>query len=268
MPDVSKEKLTADEIRRQKAMSEQMGDIEFQMDIAPYFDYKGPIDPAIARYQGIKGLSGDVDLTLGGFYVKPNEAYDEDELAPYKGRADGISFEVPKEIGTINAVHSKATPNMWAHEYGHQLRGSGEEYQRLADAATAQNERDWESSVKMWRDFLLRRGREVTPSEAQEDLIERLNFNLAVTPRKIYEQDYARGARGPMDTRSPGGLKRDSADYEEDRIEKALWKKKEQELLEFEWWKESGMKPGILSAMSAGIIGDSLSERNEKRKSK
>jgi len=225
----------------QRRLGAQMGDMEFQMDIAPHFDYKGPIDPSIARYRGVKGLSGDVDLTLGGFYAhpdNPNDPYTQEELKPFSGAADGIQFEVPKEPGTINAVHSKATSNIWAHEYGHQLRGSGEEYQRLADAATAQNERDWESAVQMWRDWKLRKGVKLTPSEAQEDLISRLEYNVNLVPRRTYREDYARGARGSVATRSPTYLMRDDSAYVEERIDKSLWKRKAEELKALESWKE------------------------------
>ncbi len=31
---------------RARLLSEQMGDIEFQMDIAPNLNYRGPIDPS------------------------------------------------------------------------------------------------------------------------------------------------------------------------------------------------------------------------------
>jgi len=241
MPDVTKQRMTAEELRKARKASEEMGDIEFQMDIAPYFDYKAEIDPSIARYRGFKGLPGDVELTLGGFYALPNtedSPYSENDLRPRTGRVNGLDIEIPTEPGTVNAVHSNATPNIWAHEYRHQMGedGNGESFNRLADAVVAQNEGDWESAVSMWQDMLARKGRDVMPSEAQEDLLERLQFNQNVTPRGVYKNDYDRGARGTES--GPDWWKRESANYEDERIARSLWKRKEQELRDFNNWSE------------------------------
>jgi hypothetical protein len=241
MPDISKQKMTAEELRKARVASEQMGDIEFQMEIAPYFDYAADIDPSKARYRGIEGLPGDVELTLGGFAVSeedPNEPFSPSDLKPYQGRVKGVEFEVPVEPGTVNAVHSKATPNIWAHEYRHQMKedGNGETFNRLADAAVAQNEDDWDAAVTMWRDQLRRRGKEPSMSEAERDLIKRLETNSMVTPRGVYGADYDRGARNP----AAEGLVMhgEKGEYTQDRIKKSFWKRRASELEEFDDWSE------------------------------
>jgi len=243
MPDVTKQRMTAEELRKARLASEQMGDIEFQMEIAPYFDYAGEIDPSIARYRGIKDLSGDVDLNLGGFYVSPedpNDPYDKADLKPRTGRVQGVDIEIPVEPGTVSALHTRATPNIWAHEYRHQMGedGNGERYNRLADAVVAQNEGDWESAVKMWRDQIYRdTGERPTASEAQEDLLDRLRFNNYVTPRGVYRKDYERGARGTAES-GPSWWERESANYEDERMERALWRQKDLEMRNFDKWNE------------------------------
>jgi hypothetical protein len=163
MPDISKEKLTAEQIRQMKKAQEEFGDIEFQMDIAPYTNYTGPIDPSIARYRGFEGLPGDTDLTLGGFYVPPNDPndpYTEEELKGYVGEVSGVDLKTPTEPNTINAVHSRATPNIWAHEYRHkEYPGLSEDQNRIIDGSMAMNESDWNSAVRMYRDKFARKGK-------------------------------------------------------------------------------------------------------------
>lgn len=221
-----------------RKLQEQMADIEFQMDIAPYFDYKADIDPSIARYRGFR-TKADKNLNLGGFYVPPENSeapYSPRDLKPFTGMVGGKRVSIPVEPGTVNAVHNKATPNVWAHEYRHQMGedGGGERYNRLADAATAQNGADWSDAVMMWRDQLARDGKKVSPSEAERDLLTALKANHAVTPRSVYEADYSRGARRP-DT-EPAWWQRPSARYEQARIDASYWKRRDDELKKFDKW--------------------------------
>ena len=91
----------------------QMGDVEFQMAVAPYMGYKGSIDPSIARFHGLRGSP---ELDTKGFSIPPN----------YKGepvwttRGYGKDYTLPAEAGTVNAINTAATPQVWGHEYRHQ----------------------------------------------------------------------------------------------------------------------------------------------------
>lgn len=224
-------------------MSEQMGDIEFQMDIAPYFDYapNAGIDPSISRYHGVRKLPGDVELTLGGFYVPPenvNQPYTERDLKPRSGNVQGIDISVPVEPGTVNAIHSRATPNVWAHEYRHKAdRGMSEDSNRLADAVMAQNEGDWNAAVDMWRDRMRRQGKKVTKSEAERDLISALQFNNDIAARNAFQRNYDLGARDPR-AGKPWPLQEESAPYIQNRLENALYKQRALELKNFDKWNE------------------------------
>ena len=239
MPDVTKQRMTAEELRKARIASQQMGDVEFQMDIAPYFDYAGEIDPSIARYHGWEGPGR---LNLGGFNV-PEDFTDEDiKKAERRYRyedKDGNIVQIPIERGTVNVVNDQAQPRTWAHEYRHEMGedGNGEVFNRLADAAVAQNEDDWDSAVDLWQDKInrqRRRGDKVKKSEAERDLIANLRRNANVTPRGVYAADYERGARRP-DTEA-GWWERDSAEYERERIDKSYWFKRAKELDEFDDW--------------------------------
>ena len=250
--------LTAEQ-KEQRRLSRQMGDIEFQMAIAPYFDYKAPIDPSIARYQGIKGLSGDRSLTLGGYYIPPENSkrpYTKKDLEPYTGTINNKEVAFPLEPGTVNAVHSKSTPNIWAHEYRHQMKedGGGEQYNRLADAITAQTDKDWTAAVGMWGD----KNQNLKPSEYESDLLKQLSMNAEVTPRKVYGNDHARGARRPGT--APGVLQRPEAKYVQERIDKSLWKKKERTMQDFDKWNK-GIPTRNNQRKVLSFITDSLREK-------
>ena len=95
----------------------QMADIEFQMAIAPYTGYEGPIDPSIARYHSLP--EGSQSGLLG--FSTPSEAANRYISAASFG-AGGDEIMLPAESGTVNVIGAKgATPATWAHEYSHQL---------------------------------------------------------------------------------------------------------------------------------------------------
>jgi len=93
----------------------QMADVEFQMAIAPYSGYEGPIDPSIARYHSLpKGAQSG----LLGFATSP----DAPNHYISAGVLNGDDLLIPAEPGTVNVVGARgATPATWAHEYSHQL---------------------------------------------------------------------------------------------------------------------------------------------------
>ena len=104
----------------------QMGDIDFQMAVAPYMGYKGEIDPSIARFHS---LPEGATSRLQGFSVA------SDSTKPYinVGSAYGSSGDfmlLPSEAGTVNTIGAGATPSTWAHEYNHQYEKERELYKK------------------------------------------------------------------------------------------------------------------------------------------
>ena len=132
----------------------QMGDIDFQMALAPYSNYKGAIDPSIARYHGLTPeQSKGNHLTLKGFSTGANVG------APYTYMgADNKLVVIPKEPNTVNTIDKGATADTWAHEYRHQENtdGKAEKGNRVIDLATAMNKTDWSKALDFIRDDVLR----------------------------------------------------------------------------------------------------------------
>jgi hypothetical protein len=239
--------MTAEELRKARIASEQMGDIEFQMEIAPYFGYSGEIDPSIARYRGIEGLPGDINLTKKGYYIPPNDPnnpYSEKQLEPEVGSVRGKRVELPNEPGTISAIHNAAKPNVWAHEYRHQRnRGMSEFENRIEDAFAAQNESDWEDAVDGWADQMYRsrikqvgrkKAKRPSMSEAQDALLDTLETQ---TKHSDYVKEFKGGASLPKD--EAGFFKfNDAGDYARYREKNTLAAKKIAERSEFRDWAE------------------------------
>jgi len=132
----------------------QMGDIDFQMAVAPYMGYKGEIDPSVARFHGLTPEQrSDKGLKLKGFQVKPNLG--GRELPPYTYETDsGEVVEIPKEFNTVNAIGDGASPRTWAHEYRHHERtdAKAEVGNRIIDLATSMNKKDWNEALKFIED--------------------------------------------------------------------------------------------------------------------
>lgn len=93
----------------------ELGDSEFQNEVAPYMGYKGPIDPSVARYHSLpKGINS----TLEGFAIAPDDDRGFIEAGSFAG-ASGDTVLLPAEPGTVNAIGKGATPQTYAHEYNH-----------------------------------------------------------------------------------------------------------------------------------------------------
>ena len=153
----------------------QMGDIDFQMAVAPYMGYKGEIDPSIARFHGFtpEQRSDAAGLNLKGFQVKPNLS--GIELPPFTYETDsGEVVEIPKEFNTVNAIDSGASPTTWAHEYRHHERtdGKAEAGNRIIDLATSMNKKDWNEALEFIEDDAFRVARyKVRAASTPEDKI-------------------------------------------------------------------------------------------------
>jgi hypothetical protein len=234
-----------EELQKQK-LREAAFDNEFAIEVAAQSNYAADIDPSVARYHGLEGVSGDRRMTLGGFTVPPEEPedpYTSYDLRPYGFRDPETNrrYVVPVEPNTVNAVHSLATPEVWAHEYRHRQYPNMSEFQnRLIDAATAQNERQWNEAVRMWQDQLyraeLRRNEDaqrMPMSEAEEHLLDKLlsrdRQRYYLSP--IFKDEYDRGARLPP---PEGFLTRlfstDEGEYVESRLQNAYFMKRAKEL--------------------------------------
>ncbi len=247
MPDVTKQRMTAEELRKARLASEQMVDIEFQMEIAPYFGYKGEIDPSKARYHGIKGLSGEDSLNKKGYRIPPddpNNPYSEEQLRPQRGSAYGREIVLPMEPDTVNTIHNAATPRVWAHEYRHDRKeGISERENRLEDAFAAQNESDWEASVGDWQDQLFRqeikrvgrkKAKRVPLSTAQDSLLDNLEKR---TKHSDYVEEFNAGATLPKNEAGMFSFN-DAGDYARWREKNTLAAKKIAERKEFREWAQ------------------------------
>jgi len=110
----------------------QMADIEFQMAVAPYSGYEGPVDPSIARYHSLP--EGAQSGLLG--FSTPSEAANHYISAASFG-AGGDEIMVPAEPGTVNVIGAKgATPATWAHEYSHQLEKDKSLYKKAKSSGS------------------------------------------------------------------------------------------------------------------------------------
>ena len=153
----------------------QMGDIDFQMAVAPYMGYKGEIDPSVARFHGLTPEQrSDKGLKLKGFQVKPNLG--GRELPPYTYETDsGEVVEIPKEFNTVNAIGDGASPRTWAHEYRHHERtdAKAEVGNRIIDLATSMNKKDWNEALKFIEDDAFKVARyKVRAASTSEDRAE------------------------------------------------------------------------------------------------
>ena len=130
----------------------QMGDIDFQMAVAPYMASGATIDPSIARFHGMTPEQRpEGDLQLKGFSTG------EKTGLPYSYIAkNGDIVQIPREPFTVNTIDSAATPQTWAHEYRHQegADGGSEIENRLIDLGTSQNKKDWNNALSLLADNL------------------------------------------------------------------------------------------------------------------
>jgi len=216
-----------------RAQQEQMGDIEFEMGIAPYFNYKMPEGVASkARFQGWASENGpQYGLNLHGYTI-PEDASDED-IKFYKKRYGRHGLGV--ERGTINAVSAKdATNRLWSHELDHLTEdGRTERGVRLRDAARAITESDWKSAVDLWKEQIDAK----THSEAEENLLKQLSSYGSNGPAEtLYREELERGANLPESQRT--ALRPDGVDYSNMRKKTVYWPKRLKEIEEYKSWNK------------------------------
>jgi hypothetical protein len=145
-----------------RSMGEEMGDIEFQMDIAPQLNYQGPIDVSRARLRETpRDLKTDVlGYNLGtaeemarrdGSPVEDHSKWmnrGDTQRTKYLGTDEGA--DLPIEEATVNVVNARnANPGTYSHEYRHAQGMVNEDQNRKIDAYNATNSQDWKTALEM-----------------------------------------------------------------------------------------------------------------------
>jgi hypothetical protein len=167
--------------------SQQMMDIENQMEIAQRLGYKGPIPMDIVRMlpQGAPNAAMALQ-TKEGF----RESLNKDAIRKVNPTFDLIrqqTGDYPQDDMIYTLGIENATPQTLAHEFRHRRDNRAEKSTRLYDAAFAQNEDEWMESVKMWQNWRnVREDRSFTMSEAEEDLLSHL-FGASSASRPIVD---------------------------------------------------------------------------------
>jgi hypothetical protein len=162
-----KKKTTISDLISQQ-MNKQMGDIEFQMGVAPYMPEGSKIDPKKAKVHSLPPEYKDVDFNVKAFSVPEGytgKGYD----LPY-GRD---KIEIPVEPGTVNVIGAKqATNRLWGHEYRHQEdQDAGSEIRnRLVDMMVSQNKKDIDDSIKLLEDDEFRRYKKMARRASPEEV--------------------------------------------------------------------------------------------------
>jgi hypothetical protein len=146
--------------KQKRQQQEAMGDIEFQMEIAPQLNYQGPIDVSRARLrQTPKDLRTDVmgyNLGTAEEFSARDGSPAEDHRKWMKGTqptkyvgTDQVA-QLPIEEATVNVVNARnANPATYSHEYRHAQGMFNEGRNRKVDAYNAMNSQDWETAVEM-----------------------------------------------------------------------------------------------------------------------
>jgi hypothetical protein len=144
-PTVEEIKKNPEKYRR---MSEQMADIEWQMEIAPYMPKGAKIDPSKFRLHRLPESMRERGLNMKGFSV-PEGAREGRTLDLPRGQG-----KIPADPGTVNIVGAiNANNRTIAHEYRHQ-EGIGEEsINRVIDLMRSQNQADLDNALYFLHDL-------------------------------------------------------------------------------------------------------------------
>lgn len=237
-------------------LRKQAFDNEFEIEVAAQNNYTGADDMAdVARYHGFDHLDGTRNLTLGGFYVPPEKDREIGTFEePYWGVLKGMSTRIPVEVGTVNAVHNQATPQIWAHEYRHRDFNNslfGEGTNRMMDFATALNQRQQDNALEMLQEHRNRGRKEpLKKSEVLFDALRHLNgpFSLwgDTAYRRMLELEWERGARS-----TPQGKAEDVYDYVDQRHDSAFFQKTFDEMKSYSDWNEGLSKRNLQRRIAA-----------------
>lgn len=159
MPKFSKQQLMAQALRAQgltpeQVASEQMGDIEFQQELAARrgpVGYAMELDPAVANFTAYE--DGPEGYTTNALYALPDGPGKRIGVPTEKGR-DWPRDDVLTPPGEIRAFGVKgANPKTWVHEYSHKEHGTSEGKQREIDAFSARNEDEWDQAMDAYAGY-------------------------------------------------------------------------------------------------------------------
>jgi hypothetical protein len=172
----------------------QLGDTEFQTEVAPYMPKGAEIDPSRARLRRfpVQEIEGEAAKDIPrGLVWKGDDYYTLKARDP--NIPDGFQSMLI-EPETVNVIQARnADPQVWAHEYKHleDLDGGGEYTNRVMDLMSAQNYDDVVTAMRatavqalnlaQFRKFKLENDPKYKGSEydAERKQVQR-NYDLAV----------------------------------------------------------------------------------------
>jgi hypothetical protein len=232
-----------------RTMNEQLGDMEFEMEMAPYNNYTGGTPADKADYEGL--YAGAPEYSLKGQYTHADATPAEIRDNPRTYRdGDNVRRKLYGKADTVQALTSNATPNVWQHEFSHRNNPErGEGSNRMADAITAPNKRAWDAAVDMEENRLnvKRRGKKFDEPEpytrgtVEARLLRNVQgqYHHLAGPRHtaadIYQGEMDRGGKVPESMKTENWFmdydKGDEMrDYSKMRQKQAYWPKALREL--------------------------------------
>jgi len=176
-----------------------------------------------ARDANMIRLHAPDNLNLQGYAVMPDSKKEEIEYLRERYEPRGLTVEP----NTVNIVgKSNLRPETIAHEFRHiQAPDMGEWGNRIADAAVAETEPQWEDAVRMVADH-----RGGLPSESLPYILDRLNFSWA-------NEEYDRQMRlGAKPKKEPGFLETERGQFIDEKEAQTQWKKQHEAYRDYEIW--------------------------------
>ena len=188
-------------------MGHQMGDIEMQMETAPYLGYTGPTDreldmmrfdlgaPDSMTMRG-QSVPRSVDGMTGDRSVEEYMMHNAPQAATY---VDSLDHVTPSEDNAkISLYGSKgANPRTIAHEVAH-ARGAAEETPAYAAAViNAQTDGGFDQAVKRYANQYLEWDslQHYEPKDLESAVLRDIQKNGFV--RKLYQDEFERGGENP-----------------------------------------------------------------------
>lgn len=213
---------------------------EFQAQYESLLGGVGTRDPQMIR------LQAPDDLNLQGYAVLPGLSDSDMQHLRERYEPHGLSVEP----NTVNAVgKSNMRPELIAHEFRHmQAPDMSEGQNRLADAAVAETEPQWEAAARMYADQ-----REGLPSENLSSLFRKLRHGAA---EGEYGRQYNLGARPEEPASWPSN---DEYQYAQERKKATQWNRQHENYDNYIDWNKS------LKARNAAIRAEIEKERKKKK---
>lgn len=208
-------RLLKAQVAAQKALTP-----EFQAQYESLLGGVGTRDPQMIR------LHEPDNLNLRGYAVLPTLS--DIDMAYLRKRYEPHGLAV--EPNTVNAVGaSNMRPELIAHEFRHlQVPGMSERQNRLADAAVAETEPQWEDAARMYAN-----GRGALPSEALASLFRNLRGGYAYDE---YDRQFALGARPKNPRKWWHRVDGDQFRLRKEKMAATQWDKQREDYESYEDW--------------------------------